>query len=220
VTSAGMRLEMSAYISRALELRGRAWSPERVLREVRERLDRHRSTVIRDLLREDAGLYRAARRHFGSWEEALARCGADPAEARLRRRWSRFGVIQTIREQFERGERAGSGALAQAARTAFGSWRQAVLAAGLQPLRAAPVRWTRRRVIGTIRRRASLGLSLRASHVHDQAAVLWRAARRLFPKPWSDLVRGLGIRHEGRSRPAINSGANQNGLGKGSRHHD
>ncbi len=193
LTSEGMRREMSRYISRFWESRGRHWTRERVLRCIRGRVAKKRPLDCRSVCREEGRLYRAAARCFGSWDTALREAGLDPERIRLRRRWTRFALIRAIRANAGNGKRKGIEALSQAARSFFGSWREGLMAAGLTPLRRAPVRWTRRRIRAEILARASSGLPLAASHVHDHAAPLWRAARRLFRKRWAHLLRSLGV---------------------------
>jgi hypothetical protein len=81
--------------------------------------------------------------------------------------------------------------------------------AGVPSCKAAPRNWTRKVVLEEIRRRASQGLSLGASDVHDQAAPLWRAYRRLFREPWILLLRRNGIDAPGRrswNREAVLAG--------------
>lgn len=196
LTSAEMRREMSSYISRFWESQGRHWTESQILRRIRSRREAGRRLDPKTVLAEERTLYRAAIRVLGSWDEALRRSGVDPRDVRLRRRRSTFEVLRSIRESARRGIRPPD-ALVQAASAVFGSWRRALRAAGLRPRRRAPVAWTRRRVVSRILRRARTGESVSASEVHDHDAALWRAARRLFQKPWGELVRELGVEYRG-----------------------
>jgi hypothetical protein len=104
---------------------------------------------IRSLKREHPSLYHAMRRRFGSCDAALEAAGIDEG-----RRWTPQRVI----ERLQRYDRAPSGpeagaALANAAFRLFGSWNEALCAAGFEPrhkIRLPRRVWTRQSVLRAI----------------------------------------------------------------------
>ncbi|MDH7568499.1 MAG: hypothetical protein QHJ73_02785 [Armatimonadota bacterium] len=93
--------------------------------------------------RRHLALLRAACRRFGSWREAVEFAGLPYDQVRRRRAWSREKIVARIRELHARGEpldwanvsRRLDPPLAWAALKprAFGSWRAALEAAGIDP---------------------------------------------------------------------------------------
>ena len=199
--------EMSEYMSSSWEARGRHWTPERVRRALRKDWDKGLPLNAESVQGRYSRLYGAAWRHLGSWDQALRHSGLDPDLVRRRGQWTRESVLRALRKADLEGSlcRRG-GALMHAAARVFGSWRDALQAAGLPVCRAPRVAWTRALVRSAVRDRARLSFSLRASDVHDQAPGLWRAARRLFVQGWPNLVASLGLPYSGRKiwdRPGV-----------------
>ena len=190
--------EMSEYISASWEARGRHWTPERVRQAIRDDRDRGQLLNADSVHGRNRRLYGAAWRHLGSWDQALRLSGLDPGLVRRRGRWTQETVFRALWKADTEGTLRRKGALMHAAARVFGSWRTALQAAGLPVRRAPRVAWTRALVRSAIRDRARLGLSLRASEVHDQAPGLWRATRRLFREPWPDLIAALSLPYSGR----------------------
>ncbi len=77
--------------------RYRKWSRDEIVARLQERSRRHQGLNSGTVQREDSGLLVAAIRHFGSYNEALSAAGVDPADVRLRRRWSREDVLRELR---------------------------------------------------------------------------------------------------------------------------
>ena len=132
-----------------------------------------REQIIREILRrEAAGLpltlgskqgvpnafYQASSRVFGSWLNAIKAAGVAPHQGHKYIRWSTRKVLLIIRALSRRRRTLRSdelheqyGALLRAARRAFGSWRNAVIAAGIDPQKMRhEVPWTEDRIIEAI----------------------------------------------------------------------
>jgi hypothetical protein len=121
------------------------WTSERVLQAIDAR--RARSLPLVGIDRIDPPLYRAAKRYFGGWHNALRAAGLKP---KLEQRWSKHLVLQAIRLRGESGLPLSQvwredTSLFGAAVRYFGSWEQAMRAAGMQP--SPRKRWSRDRVI-------------------------------------------------------------------------
>jgi len=114
--------------------RGRRWSRERVLEELRRwRERRGRPPSVKEV---PNSLRCAAARYFGSWVEAKRRAGLGS----LRPKWSRGRVLEELREWGRRLGRAPTAgevppSLLFAAIRNFGSWAEAKRRAGLEVYR-------------------------------------------------------------------------------------
>ncbi len=201
------RRHLSDSIISLWERLGRHWTRDRVERTLAELRSKGQPLHPRALTARRPDLYGAMVRLYGSWERACEAAGIPPESVRRRRNWSDRELIAVLREAAARGDlrygavfRKGRSGLVQACAKRWGTWRAALLAAGLRPLRPPPTRWTRREVAIRIRARFAAGEPLLASHVHYHAPALKRAAEGIFRKPWRDIVRGLGLPYAGRRR--------------------
>lgn len=115
------------------------WSKEVVLAAIRARLDDHQAINCMAVVTHASRLYNAARRYFGSWEEALRAGGIDPASVRRTPpAWTPDSITAAIRRRAAAGldmrvQRRHPAALVRRARQFFGSWQQALDAAGVEP---------------------------------------------------------------------------------------
>lgn len=183
--------ELSQSIIRAWERIGRHWTKERIRRTIRALQSQGRPLHAMDVKKRHADLYTAAYRLYNSWDQALADAGMDPETIRRRKVWKDEELLLAMREASVSGalrvgaffRRKHSG-MVQTAVQRWGSWRAALAAAGLQPLRPAPIRWNRQEVVRHIQGRVERGESLQASLVHSHAPALRQAAKRLFSKTW------------------------------------
>jgi hypothetical protein len=139
----------------------RRWTQESILQTLREAHQQGRA--LSAIWREDRCLCRSATRRFGSWQKALAAAGLQP----YRREWSKAHVAEEIRIWQRQGWPLtrvwkDNNSLYTNAKRLFGTWRNALLMAGLEPKRKS---WTRKAVID----------ALRASHDRGQPECeLWR----------------------------------------------
>lgn len=199
--------ELALAVINAWERLGRHWTRDRVRTAVRSLQKQGRPLHAHAVKTSRSDVFGASLRLYGSWDRALSDAGIAPGSVRRRRVWRGEDLIAAIKGASRAGLfrsgakfRGSHSGLVQAASHRWGSWRAALEAAGIDPLRPAPVRWTRREVVRRIRGRAGRGLSLLASEVHSHAPALRQAAERLFGKPWRDLIRHLGYPYEGRER--------------------
>jgi hypothetical protein len=151
------------------------------------------------LLRQDRQLHGAMLRLYGSWEAAIQAAGIDPGEARIHRRWGREAIIQRIREKDALGQPLNALAvqreeatLAGAADRWFGSWYDALEAAGINPeqwRRRRPT-WTRESAIEEIQRAHRAGRKL--NHAAWKGHSLSRAVVDLFGG-WDAALEAAGL---------------------------
>jgi hypothetical protein len=115
------------------ERQGRLWTPERVLAAITDRATQGAPLNSSSVRTAWPQLIVAAGKLFGSWDGALESAGVDTGEVRVRTAWTREKIIAALLRLRAAGtlsHQQGS-ALGQAARRAFGSWTQALRAAGL-----------------------------------------------------------------------------------------
>lgn len=145
------------------------------------------------------GLYKAARRYFGSWGNAVEAAGIDREVISNYRTWTATRVLDAIHKFDRQGVPLNSSSIFQtdcrvlyAARKIFGSWDDALRAAGYDPhlIRLNRPRWTREGIIALLQKRAKDGLSVAARNIVPTAAV--PAAQRLFGS-WASALKAAGM---------------------------
>ena len=162
-----------------------------VIREIVKR-DRQKDGLTEAIVLHDAKqLHEAACEHFGTWEIALRYAGVDTRCLRGRLRYSRSRVTQAVRKlcitgyclSAKRNMRRDSG-LFRAAIHHFGTWRQALEAAGIDVRHARlglkPRQLDRKRIMESLRRRHQAGFSLTWSEVCLEDRALATAAENAF----------------------------------------
>lgn len=155
------------------------WSQQRVIEEIQQT---YRIGQSRPL-----AFYAAAKRHFGSLDNALSAAG----RKRLRRpNWTRSLVLEEIQTRYPKhgGSFWHDGGLDQAAYRFFGSRSKALNAAGF-PTPAWPV-WTSERVIAAIQTKVQQQSSLRGITQSDPK--LYEAAQRHFGS-WPNALQAAGV---------------------------
>jgi len=180
-----------------------AWTRERILAAIQERAEDGKPlnrTAI-----HPRSLVDAARRMFGSWDQALRVAGLDPRHIRLARphgEWTPELVIRDIRREHKRGQpmhRAAvarrNGALVGAASKHLGSWEKALKAAGLDPEKITNPRtrkWTADMVVHAILARKKNRKDLNLAAINKNDPVLMGAAQRCFGN-WNQALRAAGL---------------------------
>ncbi len=187
-----------------VRLRSR-WTPETILERIRGLAGSGASLSYTACDAKESGLGQAARRAFGTWAGALQAAGLDASRVETRRRWTPERILEEIRRLDEKAGMLESAsrekALVKAARRRWGSWEDAVAAAGRAPVSTSPSvrRWDSLRVLEEIRKRAEEGRSLQPRVVLSECGGLWSAARRRFGT-WAEAVRTAGVEYSYRER--------------------
>ena len=171
----------AAFEALGLDPKDNRWTDRRVIRKIQDYYIEGRSLSIKGC--GDNRLAAAAKRRFGGWASAVEAAGlsgkySPPPPQRV---WTRRAVAQAILAWRQQGRpltdvnRQDTG-LYSAAKKHFGTWRQALLAVGIEPPRK---QWDKQRVLAALRERQALGLPINSS-VFVQDSALAGAATRLF----------------------------------------
>lgn len=126
-------------INKAAGTRYTTWTREKVIKMIRE-LPPEKLSYAR-MTKENILLYSAAYRRFGNWSNALRAAGVPEeviAASFKNRKWTPEKIIAAIRERYTNGGKMASGymqrhepSLFSAAFRRFGSWAEALAAAGI-----------------------------------------------------------------------------------------
>lgn len=175
---------------------GPKWCRQRAIAAIRARHKQGLPLVC--VWRDEPALYRAAQTHCGSWRQAVLDAGLT---TRSYRRWSRERVIKELQAWYRVSSQEAAlqdNGLASAAARYFGTWRQALQAAGLAPKRFR--KWTKQRVIVAIQDRHIRGLPIH--RIERKHRSLVTAARHYFGG-WKNALEaaGLGDHHESTRPP-------------------
>lgn len=147
-------------------------------------------------------LRRVAYKYFGCWQNALAAAGRTPPAPRPspHKRWTKEGVLAAIRLRSRQGLAmtiAANQTLARAANRRFGTWHEALRAAGVAP--NARRIWTPQRVLEEIQAWHRRGAFTKDNQLEDNGLII--AARRRFGS-WNHALVAAGVRlpHEDETR--------------------
>lgn len=133
-----IRAQRRSLLARYVQL-GNRWTRARVVSEIRKLRRRGASLNANQVALRHTSLQQAARRLFGNWDRALRACAIDPKRVRKCRRWTPALVVRAIRvirrsalSHAKASER--DPGLVYAACLRFGSWDEALRAAGFNPV--------------------------------------------------------------------------------------
>jgi len=179
------------------------WSKDEIALEILRRVAAREPLSYGAMQKQDLRLLRAATRHFGSWQAAVEYAGLDYDQIRRYRIWTGERIVEEIQRLHSEGhdlswrhvstQLAPSLAAAATRGNRFGSWRQALEAAGLtyEDIRKHKT-WEADQVLAELRERSALGLSLRVADVAAESPALLAAARRRFPG-WYEAIVAAGL---------------------------
>jgi hypothetical protein len=175
----------------------RKWDQQKVVDAILQ-IRRSGGKLNSDHIREtNMPLYGAALKYWRGWRQAIEAAGLTWEEIRAVRAnygsWSKEIIAQTILSRYEAEEPLNSNhiqteeyRLYGAACKYFGSWAQAIAAAGLDydELRRVPPKrsWTKEAIVAEVQRRAKAGLSIRGGDVYFEDEGLYQAAKRYYGK--------------------------------------
>lgn len=181
----------------------RKWSKESIAAEIQKKHKAGEDLNYATIAQRNVALLRAATRYFGSWRAAVEFAGIKYESIRKYRMWTRDRIIERIQELVGKGEDLSwrhvstvvDPQLAAAAtkRKHFGSWRNAIQAAGL---RYGDIRryreWTQQAIIDRVLDLHQQGKSLNAKSMEELDITLITAARRRFDS-WDRALTAAGL---------------------------
>lgn len=134
------------FMQRHRKTLNRKWTKKFVIKKIQQRYKENQPLNTTVIIKTDSSLYKHARKYFKSWEEALRVSGIDPKIAKkgYRKKWSKELVIELIKERVKQGKKVNALSLQNDATNRdqvlyrkgtqlFGSWENALEAAGLDP---------------------------------------------------------------------------------------
>jgi hypothetical protein len=202
----------------------RTWSPKKVIRAIRGASVKPESLCYRNMRIRRGSLLSTAKQLFGSWRKALIAAGVDPESVRLSRRWDRESVIEAILDRAVRNEplavtKVSPSNLGNWGVRLFGSWENALRAAGLNPDQYVSARapaavidtnmqpgasppsdarqqkWSRDRITSELRHRVQHGKAVNPAQLRIEDPRLYSAIRRHFSS-WSAALLHAGLNPE------------------------
>ncbi len=190
------------------------WNAETIVGIIRELHERGVDLSPTGIRKTHGPLFSSARSksHFGSWRGAVEAAGIDYSTVKRGEQvWSPARIIRGIRAAYERGEDLLSVSFknrnkklysAACAKRYFGSWRKALIAAGLDydKMRGEHF-WSPQRIIRKIRELHAAGQPLNWSRIDKTCPSLYRAARRKENfGSWRSALRAAGVDEDARQR--------------------
>lgn len=178
-------------------------SQENIVEELKELRAKGEDLSYSNMDRHHVALFRAAIRHFGSWRRAVEAAGLGYEDIRRYKSWTQDRITDRIRELHEAGEDLSwrhisttvDPQLAAAATrlSSYGSWRNAIEAAGLDYDAIRRYKdWDEDRILDELRERHTAGEPLNAGEVCVSNTALITAARRTFGS-WDKALQAAGL---------------------------
>ncbi|MEM1158197.1 MAG: hypothetical protein AAF649_00185 [Verrucomicrobiota bacterium] len=181
----------------------RKWSADLVLDEIRK-WDAEGKPLYSHFVRQNfQELLAAGIRYHGSWKTAVETAGITYNEVRKYQNWSKDVIIAKIQELRQQGvdlsfrsmmlSKYNSMVYAAIRPNHFGSWKQALAAAGLTPDEVYRYRsWNEETILEEIRKLNEAGADLSSKTMDENANPLIATARRRFGN-WGNAVEKAGI---------------------------
>lgn len=181
----------------------RKWSKQSIAAEIVRMQKSGENLNYANIAQQHVALLRAATRYFGSWRAAVEFAGLDYEAIRKYKTWTKERIIERIRQLHAAGcdlswrhvSTNVDPQLAAAAtkRKHFGSWRNAIEAAGLKYSDIRRYReWDEQAVINRLRELHAQGKDLNAKSVEEMDITLITAARRRFDS-WDRALTAAGL---------------------------
>ena len=181
----------------------KVWSHDSIIHYIQD-LEARGKPLYSSYVQENySTLHRAAFRYFGNWKTAVTLAGFNYDEIRRTKRWTNEKIVAEIKKLYERGEDLSwrvvsmgkHAALASAAicKRHFGSWRNALLAAGIKESEFRRYqRWSEKKIQKVIVCCYQKGDSLNAKAMQKEESKLYHAASRRFGS-WRNAVESCGL---------------------------
>ncbi|MRX54704.1 hypothetical protein GJU41_12040 [Bacillus idriensis] len=116
------------------------WTEESVISKIKDIYGTEKIRNIGNISKEEKNLYRAGLRIFGTWEDAVKTAGFNHEDFLKRKKWTEYRVSNEIKRIYGSGEifeiknlQKKYPGLYNAGRRIYGSWDEAISAAGYNP---------------------------------------------------------------------------------------
>jgi len=181
------------------------WKKQRIVAYIQGLKDRGEDLSYNRIASKRAGLLSAANYHFGSWRRAVEAAGIDYARG-VRRipKWTKDKIVGTIRAardssvdlswtNVSKHPRYSGMAYAAIRNSRFGSWDEALRAAGINPSQVRRYEsWSQEKVIRQIRERAAAGKELNSKAMQQEDCKLFNAALKRY-EGWDRALAAAGV---------------------------
>jgi hypothetical protein len=177
-------LEAAGIDPQEVRLNPKAWTAEALVEKMQQRF--HAASASEGRISFPVPVRQAARRLFGSWPAAITAAGLDPNRVHVNRRpWTKQQILELIRSRAADGlpliaYRTEPRSVVPAARRLYGSWSQALKAAGVAVPMRGHRRWTEVSIVEAILARQMAGKPLHSTAVKEQCKGMHVAACRCF----------------------------------------
>lgn len=177
------------------------WSREEVLRVIKDLSAKGTPLNSGHVARQCPALAYAGRKYLGSWEAAVEAAGLDYGRIRRKNFWNRKLVVVRIRELAKAKEplnvstaEKSHGGLVGAATVYFGSWGEAIRAAGFDYRKIKrQVEWSKPVIVREIKRMKREGVPLGTTiPIRKRYRILHAAAVRYFGS-WAAAMKAAGF---------------------------
>ena len=184
------------------------WTPGLVTQTLKRLKSSGEPIYAAYLSKKHSSLYGAARRLFGTWASAVRSAGFDPEKettrpdliAENRRYWDTDVVIEGLKRLKDRGEpiygryiKTRDPALYSAMVRYFGSWEEAIVAAGFEPDQERKKWfWDKDRIISELQDMKSQGAPVNPKYIKTTRSGFYEVMRRYFGS-WSEAVKAAGL---------------------------
>ncbi len=184
--------------------RYKKWSKEEVIKTIKDFYRRGIPLNFGYIAKKAYTLAYAARKYIGTWQEAVEAAGIPYEKVRKKNIWKKENIRQEIKRLAQQKKPLNIsyaekhyGGLVGAAASHFGSWKNAIIAAGLDYSKIKKQReWSREEVIKEIKILHKKGVNLTTTRaVRKIFRPLHAAAIRYF-RSWEKAVRASGIIRE------------------------
>lgn len=178
------------------------WDRELVLESIRQLHTSGTSLNASYIMETDSKLYGAARKHLGSWKEAIEAAGLDYKEINLRsdeKQWDRDTIVEEIQRLASEGEVLNSDyvqrrytKLHSASQRYFKSWGEAVNTAGFDYDGIKGIKWSEETVVVQIMELSNDGVDLSSSNMQKEYMSLFQAGCRIYGS-WKSAISAAGL---------------------------
>lgn len=181
------------------------WSKAKIVKSIKALHKKREDLSYNRMARVHQGLLAAANYHFGSWGKAVDAAGVDYArEVRRIPKWTSEKIIKAIKAAHKskadlswtnvtKNRKYSALAYAAIRASQFGSWDEALEAAGVSPSKIRRYEaWDEEKIITQIKDRGKRGKALNSKAMQDEDSKLFNAALNYF-QGWDKALRAAGI---------------------------